>query len=94
MQRHPGLLLSPPILVTLRKASENSDEDGWDVKEGEPGLGTTSSWNQISVLPTNSSLGQVDSFPDSQCSPPSLVLCSAEIYQKANTALNITAPLS
>ena len=40
MQRHPGLLLSPPTLVTLRRApEESSDVEGWEVKQGESRLG-------------------------------------------------------
>lgn len=56
-----------------------------------PGSGTTGSWTQIPMLPTNSYLGKADNFPESQFSSPYLL--NTQLHQKANMELDITAPL-
>lgn len=90
MPRHPGLLLSLHVLVTLRKASENSSAGGGWERRGSPDLGTVGSWNHIPVLPTKSYVRGVDTVRESQCSPLQfLLLCNTQLHQE----LDIIAPL-
>lgn len=91
MQRYPGLLLYPHTPMTPRRAlEEGSEEDNWEVEELDSRLGDHEFLEPNPVLPTNSYLGQV---VNSYISIFSSIVSLALLYQKANTEVDITAPL-